>query len=666
MVLKSDSPDTESGQGDVLTLPYFHAPAAIPVHRSADAQRATPGAQTNVIRNSLILETFAGEKPSRIRMAWRLLQLLFFFVRWVLANAIDRMFTKRSRDERRMRAAERLRKYIEEAGGTIVKLGQQAALRSDLLPEEYCDQLTRLFDNASAFPVSEAYRVIEEHTGKSWQASFAVIEPEPIGRASIACVFRGFLHNGEEVAIKVRRPGIQKQFATDLAVLDMIAQFLEFIMFVDPDLLESFVSETKNMLNEELNFYGEVRYQELFRRYLRRRKKLNVTAPKIYYELSGRDVIVSEFVRGVWITEMMAKVNAKDENYIAWLRSRGIEPRQIAKRLIRSQYYQFHECPFFHGDPHPGNIVVQEGGRIVMVDFGACGVFSERDRNLMLQMHYYYSRGDVGGMVRSVVGLMEPIPRIDVDKFKKHLEDEWWKGYYGIKSKHAHWWERTSIRLWVALLKAYREFSVPMPLRMLRMVRATLLYDTVAAHLHAKINVFTEFEKYYHRVARKARVEVQEAVVRQMLLGPDDSVYLKVQRISHVANSLLFLAEKFFADPGVDFEATIRKVFQFIQSVVQALWTAFVMLLWAVFIGAILVACRHVLGKLCGIPEWNFAGFLDTLRAILPWSEKPQDRTLQVVTACLILFMLVTFVSHGHRILFHFRRMDDVPNQRRI
>jgi ubiquinone biosynthesis protein len=656
MVPDSVRRDTQSRQGNDLAPPYPERSG------SMTSTGAIPWPRTNALRDSLVLD--ASVRATRRSVAWRLCQLSFYFLLWAAGNGIDRLVGK-SREDARQSAAKRMRSYIRKLGWTLIKVGQQASLRSDLLPEEYCDQLEELFDEAPAIPVSEAYRAIKEQTGKPWQETFREFNPEPVGSASIACVYRAVLHNGDEVAVKVRRPGIYKAFAVDLAALDRIAQFLEFTTFVQPGLLKSFMTELRTMLLEELNFRNEVRYQELFRRFLGRRKKLNVTAPRIYYELSGNDVIVSEFVTGIWVKEMMRKVSARDVEYLAELRSKDIDPRSVAKRLIRSQYYQFHECPFFHGDPHPGNIAVQPGGRIVMVDFGACGVFSARDRNLMLQMNYHYTRGDVAGMVRCVIGLMEPVARIDVDEFSKSLQDEWWKGYYCLLSKHADGSERTSFRLWVALLRAFRQFSVPMPLHMLRMVRATLLYDTVAARLHSKINVFKEFDKYHRGVARRTRIDIQESVIRQVLLGPDDSAYVTFRRVADVANILLYRAEKFLAEPDIGFEGLINKVYEFIGSVVQIFKTAITITVAAVVVGGVLFVCREAMSRVFDL-KWAASWYWsDILRAIWPGDPAP-DRMLQVVVLGWALLVLATMLSHGSRTLFHFRRKDDYPYQHRI
>jgi predicted unusual protein kinase regulating ubiquinone biosynthesis (AarF/ABC1/UbiB family) len=654
MVPDSVRRDTQSRQGNEVTLAYEQSAYLTPILAGGPRK-------TNVIREYLLAERAS---PGRWRVALRLAQLIFFLTVWYVATRIDRLIPKRRR-QARLRGAIRLRRYIEKMGGTLVKLGQQASLRSDLLPEEYCDELASLLDWNPPFPVSEAYRAIEEQTHRPWQATFSVFESEPVGSASIACVYRAVLHNGDEVAVKVRRPGIREAFVTDLAALDVFSQFLEFLMVVTPGLLKSFVSELRTMLFDELDFVEEVRHQELFRRYLARRKKLNVTAPKIYYELSGRDVIVSEFVRGFWISEVMEKVSVQDQTYLANLRSLDIDLRRVAKRLVRSSYYQFHECPFFHGDPHPGNIVVQPGGRIVMVDFGACGVFSARDRNLMLRMHYHYSRGDVTGMVHCVLGLMEPMPQIDVDTFSKYLQDEWWKGYYGIKSKHADWSERTSFRLWVALLQGFRKFSVPMPLQMIRMVRATLLYDTVAARLDSKINVFKEFEKYHSGVARRIRIDMQESVIRQLLIGPDDSAYAKFRRVMDVGNALLFRVEKFLAEPEIGFQAVIRKVYLMIDAVVQMVKTALMITACAIVAGLVLASFRQAIAYAFRLETLKTPWSGDMLRAISPWADHP-DRTLLTVLVVWGLFVFLIIVSHGYRTLCHFNRKDDYPFQHRI
>jgi len=338
--------------------------------------------------------------------------------------------------QRNLKNGRRLREIVEWLGGGFIKVGQQLALRSDLLPAEFCDEFDKLYDRSPAFVVEKAYAAIKSQTGREYYEIFQEFVPNPVGSASLACVYKAVLMTGEQVAVKVKRPGIELLFSADIAAIESVAWALELLTVYRKNFFQNVLAELRNIALEETDFLLEARYQELFRKYHAKKSELRVTAPRVYFEYSGRDVLVSEFVSGIRLTEILDAIDTGDSAFLEMLENLSIRPSTIAKHLIRSKYYSFHECPFFHGDPHPGNIVVQPHNHIVMLDFGACGVFSEKDRRLMLRMSELYGRGDVAGMVDCVLGLMEPLPLVDVDCFKRELLDEWWKGYYGLKSEN--------------------------------------------------------------------------------------------------------------------------------------------------------------------------------------------------------------------------------------
>jgi len=473
--------------------------------------------------------------------------------------------TVRNGQRRQQLRAQRLREGFMALGGMLVKLGQQLSLRHDILPKVYCDELEKLLDSSRPFPVETALQTIFRQTKRPWFEIFQEFNRNPIGVASMACVYDARLKSGERVAVKVRRPGIDRIFATDFRALDWTAAFLEFLTLARQGVLQSFRDEVRKNFLEELDFRIEARYQELYRIYLKRRKDLHVTAPRVFYEWSGLEVLVSEYVTGIPLTEIRNAVVRGDEVQLGRYRELDIEPRVIAKRLIRVSYYTFYECPFFHGDPHPGNIFIRPKNEIVMVDFGACGVFSAKDRAWMWQMQEYYGRGDVSGMVQCVLGIMEPLPMMNIDAFRSDLTQAWWHGYYGIQSKHAEWWERTSFRLWVALLMLFRKYQLPMPLNLFRMIRATLLYDTVAAQLYHKIDVFKEFRKYYARVTEGARVRLWQSVVCQALTGPSSDTSFRIEQAIQTGKDLLFQVQQFLREPRFNFAAIPDKIFHAID-----------------------------------------------------------------------------------------------------
>jgi predicted unusual protein kinase regulating ubiquinone biosynthesis (AarF/ABC1/UbiB family) len=601
-------------------------------------------------------------KVNRVWVFLRLLRLLFFGLSfWV--GVLWHRITIKDVEERQKVDAKRFRILLVNRGGVLIKVGQQLSQRPDLLPPAYCDELRALLDELpTKIARADVVAAIEEQTKKSLWETFAEFDFETIGSASVSCVYRAVLHNGDEVAVKVRRPNIQKAFTADLDALDWLLFSFEFLTVWRPGMSTNFRLELRDILLEELDFRREARNQEIFRRYHKRRKKLNVTAPKVYYKLSGEAVLVSEFVYGHKVQKIIEAMEAGDEAFLAELSNSGIDPKKVAKNLVRSRYYSFHECPLFHGDPHPSNIMVQDNNRIVMLDFGACGVFSQRDRNLMWQMNYYYSRDDVGGMVNMVLSIMEPIYPVNIHAFRRELTDAWWTGFYGIKSNHAQWWERTSFRLWLRFFELTRKHKLPLPRNMVRMIRATLLYDTVAARLHSKINVFEEFEKYSRDVAKRSRRRIQESAIRQLLLGPDDANYLKLQQILDVGDGLLQRLQKFLDDPDFTFSAIAGKVYSAIRMFVRM----FLLAAAAAVVGIVLAALLRRNGTELITDPKQIVTSLESappLELTNPsaWNLVPpyDNGVLKIIAVFWLASLLLLIFAYGRRVYLRFGDADD-------
>ena len=163
-------------------------------------------------------------EPIRFRTSLpRSLRRSFTWIRVLAALLLGNFADRLRRRDTLERRAGRLRAVLERAGGTFVKLGQQAAMRIDLLPWAYCVELSKMLDQMPPFPFEQALAAIERTLGRAWQDVFAVIDPVPVGSASIACVYQAALRDGGQVVVKVRRPGIAEAFMADLKVLDWLA-----------------------------------------------------------------------------------------------------------------------------------------------------------------------------------------------------------------------------------------------------------------------------------------------------------------------------------------------------------------------------------------------------------------------------------------------------------
>lgn len=431
-------------------------------------------------------------EASLVQTARRTVRYLTEVLRNMIAIAIDSVL-KRNTVERR---AARVRRSFEKIGGAAVKLGQQLSLRADLIPYEYCQELGKMLDATAPMPFEQARRAIERTIGDSLETAFSAFDPEPVGSASVACVYQARLADGSRVAVKVRRPEIGQLFASDLRALGLVLKGLEWLTVFRPGFTKQLRADLREMLFEELDFVQEARYQELFRRNAIRDGMDFFTAPRLYPSLSSEEVIVQEFAEGVWMSEIIYAVQQGDADSLRALEDRGICPREVSRRLLLASYWSIHENMFFHADPHPANILVDDDGRLVFIDFGACGPTSQRSRRLQAQILHRFWQNDIEGAARASLALIAPLPHVDIDELVKRASSVWWRKLYAMRSENTPWWDRTTASIWISLLEVTREYHISINLDTLRAMRASLLYDTLAVRIWKEANdlIFAEYE----------------------------------------------------------------------------------------------------------------------------------------------------------------------------
>ncbi|MFQ5420747.1 MAG: ABC1 kinase family protein, partial [Anaerolineae bacterium] len=447
---------------------------------------------------------------------WLTLGRIFVWLRGLLIFLGGVLWDKLRRRDTLMSRAVRLRQTFTRIGGTFIKFGQQASVRADLLPYAYCEELTKLLDRVEPFPSEQAIAAIERMTGRPLADTFQRFDPVPIGSASIACVYQAILHSGELVAVKVRRPGIGDLFAADFRVLGWLFTALEALTLIRPGLTEIVLEEVRNTLMEELDFYKEARFQEIFRRRAKKARRPYFSAPRVYPQYSGEDVIVEEFVSGIWLSELLSAVEQSNVQALATIRARHIDPRVVARRLLWVSYWGLWESSFFHADPHPANIIVQEGNKLIFIDFGSMGALKETRRRTLHELYHLEEREDLEGMARLGLTMLEPLPPIDTERVIKAIEDVFWDGLVATRSRQSEWWERTSAQLWLGFFRVTSRFQIPMSFDTVRMIRATLLYDTLAARLDHDIDLGREYRRYVKDAGKEARQRLVKGTQRRL------------------------------------------------------------------------------------------------------------------------------------------------------
>jgi len=436
----------------------------------------------------------------------RLIVWLKVFWAFQLGNLWDIILRRDSLQRR----ATRLVDLFQGAGGSFTKIGQQLSMRMDLLPYEYCRELSKLLDSVKPFPTSYAIEAVERATGKPIAETFALFDPKPIGSATIACVYQAVLKNGDRVAVKVRRPNIGHVFATDLRAMNWLIRLLETLSVIRAGYLDNFAREFGSTILEELDFRMEAYHQSIFLREARKNKvskKQFFSAPKVLFELSNQEVLVEEFVSGIWMWELLAAVENNDKDALARMHQLNIDPKKVAERLFWIQLWSQLVAPIFHADPHPANMVVQKDNKIVFIDFGAVGAMSKGKQKLSLETYAAQAKKDVGTAVRCMVAFMEPLPPIDLHQLIKELEMTIGSAMHRMWSRHAPWYEKTSAGLYLKLFEVTQKYDIPVNLDTVRAFRANMLYDTLAMRIYPEldtIDAIKDFLRDYDESLRKS------------------------------------------------------------------------------------------------------------------------------------------------------------------
>ncbi|WP_314026213.1 AarF/UbiB family protein [Olsenella uli] len=286
------------------------------------------------------------------------------------------------------------RKLLEELGPTFVKAGQILSMRSEILPQSFCDELARLRTDVEPMDRDLVLETLRAEYDMPIEEIFDAIDDVPLGSASVAQVHKARLATGELVAVKVQRPHVREIMAQDISIVRSLARRAERFMgdeqFLD---LQSVVDELWQSFKEETDFLVEARSLEEFRR--NNADCRFVDCPRPYPRLCTEHVVVMDYVEGLSVSDAAA------------LLSCGYDLEEIGTKLVDNYAQQMLDNGLFHADPHPGNLVVR-GGKIVYLDLGIMGRLSAHDRSALSDMVFAVAEKDAArlkdGLLRFSVG----------------------------------------------------------------------------------------------------------------------------------------------------------------------------------------------------------------------------------------------------------------------
>jgi predicted unusual protein kinase regulating ubiquinone biosynthesis (AarF/ABC1/UbiB family) len=284
----------------------------------------------------------------------RLIGILFPFTRFALGAWWDN-FTGNSLAKQQKRARQ-LIKILTKLGPAYIKIGQALSTRPDVVPPAYLTELTTLQDKIPSFPNEVAFRFIEEELGARPEEIYADMSPEPIAAASLGQVYKARLQTGEEVAVKVQRPGLNRRISLDIYIMRLLVGFVQDNVKQVRSNLRAIIDELAERIFEETNYNQEGRNADKFRDFYGYMEEIYV--PKIYWEYTGNRVLTMEWIDGTKLTDIEA------------VQAKGIDATHIIEIGVECSLRQLLEHGFFHADPHPGNLLAMDNGKLAYLDFG--------------------------------------------------------------------------------------------------------------------------------------------------------------------------------------------------------------------------------------------------------------------------------------------------------
>jgi len=392
-----------------------------------------------------------------------------------------------------------LREVLDELGPTFVKFGQLLSTRPDVVPPDIVVELRGLQDDVRPFPFEQAERVIEEELGNTLERLFLDFEPAPVAAASIGQVHRATLPNGRRVAVKVQRPGAPQKIEADLGLLYQAARLarerIRALDFVDARQL---VDEFARSIRKELDYRQEARNAENFHRHFAGHPHVRV--PKVYWQYTRPRVLTLEWIDGIQLADLDLVTTTLEER------------REIAYRITEAWMTMIFRHGFFHGDPHPANILLPtQAGAIGLVDFGAVGTRTDDDMSKLTGLFIDAANENLEQIPKRLADLGVRYPKDREGEFLAEIRELYYR-YYGASLS-----EVDPIQIVREGFQLIYSLNLHLPARFLLLDRTIATLASVGAELYPDFNVFEVARPYArdlmlerfspHRVARRARRE---------------------------------------------------------------------------------------------------------------------------------------------------------------
>jgi ubiquinone biosynthesis protein len=412
---------------------------------------------------------------------------------WALRGVLFRILLKNAHVEQ----ARRLRLLFNELGGIWIKVGQFLSLRRDLLSEELCQELSLLQDRAAGFPFDVVRRTVEAELQAPLAQIFDTFEEVPFATASLGQLHKAHLrHENVWVAVKVQRPFAAEAVTADLAFLSRVVGLLELFSIRRHARWRDGYWELEHIALEQIDYRFEASNIQRIRKTLRRHR---IFVPKVFARYGSRRVLVMEFVEGALMADYLHLMETDPVRLAAWLAENNIDQRRVARQLCLSHLRQILEDNLYHGDLHPGNIVLLRDSRIALIDCGTVGFldleYLEKFR-LFLQAIFDLDYDKAADMVFL---LSASLPARNLEPAKEDLVRV--LRAWGARTfvQQLPYQEKCAANAFEECNKVYLHYKCTFAWEVLRVLRAMATLDVSLMRLYPEVNYTALGRRYFHQ-----------------------------------------------------------------------------------------------------------------------------------------------------------------------